>query len=791
VRRRGIDGVVVMVLAAASLLRPSPGATLGQEPATVAGWQSYTDATSGYTVAYPPGWQVRLVFENANSEPTIIRRRTAFHDADGRRIEIDVWHKAANVPLDRWFRQVENIEPGPESNAVIGGQKAFVLVQPAGCGAPTVISTYVAFADQVFKIILQYTGDQASLDVYQAMLRSFSLAGTAIQGQPSLPDISSLLPLTCKTNVCPSTCSGGCTFAPVDQGCCGYHAIPWWQCARECIGCQVGGFKGNCVWWAAYARPDVGDLAMGNAENWAVSVRNTGQLPLDRTPKVGDIVVHPGSSYNHVAYVVWVSSDGSSYRVSDMGWCGDCGPTPEEAKTYTVDADDEFIHCAGDPAIPTTDWQFTNCPFGWVPSKGFSASSLNGSAWILDPGQDPYLLSPMMSVSAIEYTYLEFTAALTAGDAEGRIYFTTASSPAFDDNKVVTFTTTGDGNWGTYVVDMSANPQWQGTITRLRLDPVEAGHGDGSPDNIAIARIRFRKSPPGPLEHRLYLPLIVRGSGGAPINQPPYVPSDPFPPDGATGQPTVLALAWSGGDPDGDAVTYDVYLDAGDDDPTTLICEDAATPDCAPGLLLGSTRYHWQAIAADGLAATAGPIWTFTTTLTTCVEAISNGGFETDSDWEIPATAYQARYVTAKAHSGSRSMQIGIVDPLAQVRSYSSIRQLVTIPADAQSATLGFWLYTLTTEPVESAAPPPDLASIEEAPLSGDAQYLLVLNQENVRIGTLLWQLQDNATWTPYEVDLLPYVGQTIKLQFGVYNDGQGGVTGMYVDDVSLPLCSP
>jgi len=31
--------------------------------------------------------------------------------------------------------------------------------------------------------------------------------------------------------------------------------------------------------------------------------------------------------------------------------------------------------------------------------------------------------------------------------------------------------------------------------------------------------------------------------------------------------------------------------------------------------------------------------------------------------------------------------------------------------------------------------------------------------------------------------------GQTVKLCFGVYNNGCGGVTAMYVDDVSLETC--
>ncbi len=39
------------------------------------------------------------------------------------------------------------------------------------------------------------------------------------------------------------------------------------------------------------------------------------------------------------------------------------------------------------------------------------------------------------------------------------------------------------------------------------------------------------------------------------------------------------------------------------------------------------------------------------------------------------------------------------------------------------------------------------------------------------------------------EHDLTDYAGQRIKLHFGVYNDGQGGLTAMYLDDVSVQVC--
>ena len=511
-RRRWMAWAMILLLVAVSVSLSGPGGGAAQAPPQPQAlvqlqpapdpWETYHSMQFGYSILYPAEWKAQVVFENPSGEPYIIRQRVAFRSAQQAQVEIDVWDRDPGVPIDQWFREVENITTTVEFNAVLSGQDAYLRVMPGGCGVPAEYAAYVPFGDHVYKISHPNSGNLASLAAYDEMLRSFSLWAVDLEtrSESSLPDYLPRAPLTCDTEVCPSTCSGGCTFALISDGCCGYHPVPRWQCARECVDSVIGAFKGNCVWWAAYTRPDVGALAKYDAQYWATTVKNTGQLPVDRTPKVGDIVVHPGSSYNHVAYVVWVSADRTSYMMSDMGWCGDCGPSPEETKLRTVDADDEFIHCKGNPAIPEVDWQFTDCPFGWTPSKGFSASQMDGSAWGFNPAVDPFLLSPVLSVPASEYNNVEVRLFSHAADTVGTIYFATASSPGFDGSKSVEFAVTNDGAWHDIVVDMSDNPNWQGTITRLRIDPMGYGNTDGSYDGMGIDRIRFLLidiTPPG------------------------------------------------------------------------------------------------------------------------------------------------------------------------------------------------------------------------------------------------------------------------------------------------------
>jgi formylglycine-generating enzyme required for sulfatase activity len=97
-------------------------------------------------------------------------------------------------------------------------------------------------------------------------------------------------------------------------------------------------------------------------------------------------------------------------------------------------------------------------------------------------------------------------------------------------------------------------------------------------------------------------------------NNPPNLPFSPYPADGAAVQSLDVDLSWSGGDLDGDAVTYDVYLEANDSTPDVLVVYNGPETTYDPGALLPNTRYYWRIVARDEHGATtAGPVWTFTT----------------------------------------------------------------------------------------------------------------------------------------------------------------------------------
>lgn len=173
-----------------------------------------------------------------------------------------------------------------------------------------------------------------------------------------------------------------------------------------------------------------------------------------------------------------------------------------------------------------------------------------------------------------------------------------------------------------------------------------------------------------------------------------------------------------------------------------------------------------------------------------CSERIGNNSFENNLSWYIPATAFSAGYSTALAHTGLRSMRTGIINYYHNRYSYSDFGQVVSIPAGSTSATLGMWLYTRSTEATSLLLPDqPAAAEFGEVAMAGDVQYLLILDYWGNWIDTLIWQRANEGYWKYVSFSLKKYAGSTIKLQWGTYNDGWGGVTSMFVDDVSLIAC--
>jgi hypothetical protein len=228
---------------------------------------------------------------------------------------------------------------------------------------------------------------------------------------------------------------------------------------------------------------------------------------------------------------------------------------------------------------------------------------------------------------------------------------------------------------------------------------------------------------------------------------------------------------------------------------SAMFVDEVYLDDCAVAPTPGPTRTP-TATPTSTLIPTATPtrtptlVPTITSTPGACQNYLVNSNFEDDDGWILLDTNYPAGYSTTKAHSPIWSMRTGITNPWDNTYSYSDFRQAVSIPLNARSVTLKVWLYPQSSEALTAPIPEiPKTKIFGEEPLAYDAQYILVLDQWQNWIDTLVWMKSNSQTWTYYEIDLDDYAGWVIMLQPGTYNDGYGGITSMYVDDMILEVC--
>ncbi|PKO19145.1 MAG: hypothetical protein CVU39_00920 [Chloroflexi bacterium HGW-Chloroflexi-10] len=157
--------------------------------------------------------------------------------------------------------------------------------------------------------------------------------------------------------------------------------------------------------------------------------------------------------------------------------------------------------------------------------------------------------------------------------------------------------------------------------------------GDNTPDNLVSSAQSTTSYNPGSLSagFTYYWQIIATDEVGksstsavwnfTTLNNAPYIPFNPSPAAGAADQATNVMLTWNGGDPDGNSVTYDVYVEADDSSPDILVSADQTGTTYNPGTLSVSTTYYWQIVATDQNNVTiSGPVWYFVTAAAPALE---------------------------------------------------------------------------------------------------------------------------------------------------------------------------
>ena len=162
-----------------------------------------------------------------------------------------------------------------------------------------------------------------------------------------------------------------------------------------------------------------------------------------------------------------------------------------------------------------------------------------------------------------------------------------------------------------------------------------------------------------------------------------------------------------------------------------------------------------------------------------CPNILSNGHFESESEsgWIFGEETVRPSYINTFTQEGERSILLGILpDTPNDIPTTSSIRQLVTIPNNTTSAELRWWKLLRTAQggAVSQFTDHQDLTL-----LSSNLQPIQILRRE----------LRNDSVWLEDVVDLTPYRGQTLYIEFSVFNDSNNTPTWMYLDNVRLRVC--
>jgi hypothetical protein len=209
---------------------------------------------------------------------------------------------------------------------------------------------------------------------------------------------------------------------------------------------------------------------------------------------------------------------------------------------------------------------------------------------------------------------------------------TLADNITFDDN--TTINESGDINpWG-IDYEKIANPTLNATIIKFKGNPnkeysisVLGYEGNDTQGDIEKNIYRFKGEIEIEIRAGFHTIILIKSqlnghnftrytlnvTNNLLANNPPVTPYEPAPKNASTGVSVDTHLAWLCYDPDGDNVTFDVYLGTSPNPPKIASNQISIIYKLNENLDPG-TKYYWRIVAQDSHGAkTEGPLWSFTT----------------------------------------------------------------------------------------------------------------------------------------------------------------------------------
>lgn len=179
---------------------------------------------------------------------------------------------------------------------------------------------------------------------------------------------------------------------------------------------------------------------------------------------------------NHLLNDVRMADDGYVFVLNPTNWWSEGTSLVGWPFPSTSSPDDPSVN----------KYTFGSSTSGWT--TNMSSHAIAGGQWVVQtPGSDPVLLSPVQSTPASHMPYLYVQMSNTNSNTVGKIYFTTSADSVWNEAKSVTFTVDNTGANKGYQIPMYKNPNWTGTITRYRLDPVENGQPGGT---VSVSKVQ-------------------------------------------------------------------------------------------------------------------------------------------------------------------------------------------------------------------------------------------------------------------------------------------------------------
>jgi hypothetical protein len=144
-----------------------------------------------------------------------------------------------------------------------------------------------------------------------------------------------------------------------------------------------------------------------------------------------------------------------------------------------------------DEPLPSPDWTFDDGDTGgWIADNHLEPLTVvDGVLTTTSTGDDPWMLSaPVAFEAEPARLVLRMRASDDAGSfALGQLFWAVDGDPAFVESRSVVFDVEADGEWHDYSVDLTGTSGWDGTITALRLDPLDSDGLTIEIDRIVIA----------------------------------------------------------------------------------------------------------------------------------------------------------------------------------------------------------------------------------------------------------------------------------------------------------------